>query len=185
MIKLTDIWRNMTKTSKIAAMLVVITIFGLAVSCNFKSEVRPAARQLIRLVDIIHRNFQAKPDFWKLDTNWLVDNNMVPQEMLKDTQIVNALGNPVLVGLGIDGQMLMPGARSFDIVYKDLSKRECVALASYNYPQAQTLGLISLTIVNGAEEKMLVWGEGVGLPLSTEEAAEICQKRNILIWNFE
>ena len=97
MIKLTDIWRNMTKTSKIAAMLVVVTIFGLAVSCNFKSEVRPAARQLIRLVDIIHRNFQAKPDFWKLDTNWLVDNNMVPQEMLKDTQIVNALGKPVLV----------------------------------------------------------------------------------------
>ena len=176
---------NLPTSTKIASVLVALTLLGWGVSCSSKNEVRPAARQLVRLVEIVHRNFQTKPDFWKLNTDWLIKNNMVPQEMLRDSQIINALGKPVLVGSGMDGQMLMPGARSFDIVYKDLSKRECVALASYDYPQTQTLGLISLTIINEKEEKNLVWGEKGGLPLLAEEAADICQKQNVLIWNFE
>ena len=177
--------RSLKSSTKIAVVLVGITLLGWSVSCSLKTEVRPAARQLVRLVEIIHRNFQTKPDFWKLNSAWLIDNNMVPQEMRSGRQIINALGKPVEVGSGIEGQMLMPGALSFDIVYKNLTKRECAALASYDYPQTQTLGLISLTVINGAEEKNLVWGEENGLPLSAEEAGELCKKQNMLIWNFE
>ena len=183
--RLTAFVRDTKSSAKIAGVLVGITLFGWCVSCSLKTEVRPAARQLVRLVEIIHRNFQTKPDFWKLNSAWLIDNNMVPQEMRSGRQIINALGKPVEVGAGIEGQMLMPGARSFDIVYKNLTKRECAALASYDYPQTQTLGLISLTVINGAEEKNLVWGEENRLPLSAEEAGELCKKQNMLIWNFE
>ena len=176
---------KLSTSAKVAAVLVLVTLLGWGTSCMMQNNIRPAARQLIRLVEIVHRNFQTKPDFWRLDTNWLIDNNMVPHEMLKGSQIVNALGKQVLVGNGPEGQMLMPGARSFDIIYKDLSKRECVALAAYEFPQAQTLGLISLTIVNDDETKNLVWGEKSGLPLSTDDAAKICRNNNVLMWNFE
>ena len=185
MIKIFSNFNALTSSTKIAVFLVLLTLLGWGVSCSLKNEIKPAARQLIRLVEIVHRNFQTKPDFWKLNTDWLIENNMVPKEMLKNSLVVNALGKPVLVGSGINGQMLMPGSKSFDVIYKDLSKRECVALAAYEYPQAQTLGLISLTIINGKEEKNLVWGENGGLPLSADKAASICKKKNILIWNFE
>ena len=180
-----SIFSQLPLSTKIALILVVLTLLGWGVSCSFRNEVRPAARQVIRLVDIVHRNFQTKPDYWKLSSQWMIENNMVPSEMRQGLQIVNALGKPVLIGAGINGQMLMPGAKSFDIVYKDLSKRECVALATYEYPKNQTLGLIELTIVNENGEKSFVWGDKEGLPLESEEAAEICNKQNSLIWNFE
>lgn len=176
---------KLTNRARIAVALIGVFFLGWGISCNLRSEVRPVAQQLVRLVEIIHQNFQTKPDFWKLNSAWLIDNELIPQEMLSGRQIINALGKPVEIGSGIEGRMLMPGARSFDIVYKDLTQSECAALASYAYPQAQTLGLISLTIINGKEERNLVWGEENGLPLSADKAREICQKKNILIWNFE
>lgn len=176
---------QLTISTKIALILVLLTLLGWGISCSSQNEIRPAARQLIRLVEIVHRNFRAKPDFWKLNTEWLIQNSMVPQDMLKDKKIYNALGKLVLVGSGVDGQMIMPGTKSFDIIYKDLSKRECVALAAYEYPKNQTLGLISLTILNDENDKILVWDEENGLPLTTDKAAQLCRNKNILIWNFE
>ena len=42
-----------------------------------------------------------------------------------------------------------------------------------------------MTIINGAEEKQIVWGENEGLPISVEEAETICSKKNMIIWNFK
>jgi len=164
---------------------VVILVIPLSLFCCSEQDIEPAANQLVDLTAKIRQKFSNKPDFWKLNTQWVIDNQILPENMIDDGCIINALGKNVLVGFGAQGQMLMPGAKSFDIVYENLNYNECVALASYQFSMQQLLGLLSLVIINENLENRLVWGEDGEFPPSTEKAQTICGKNNILIWNFE
>ena len=179
-----DFIKNLKNGYKfIIAFLVLVIPLSLFYCSEEKTE--PAAHQLIELTNIIRQKFNNKPDLWKLNTQWVIDNQVLPEDMIDDDSIVNALGKNVLVGFGMHGQMLMPGAKSFDIVYEDLTYNECVALASYQFSQQQLLGLLSLSIINEDQENCFVWGDGGKFPPSPEKAQAICGKKNILIWNFE
>lgn len=181
-------WINFIKNLKNGykfIIAVLILVIPLSLFCCSEDNIEPTAQQLIEITNKIRQKFSNKPDFWKLNTQWVIDNKILPENMLDDTRIINKLGKNILVGFGAQGQMLMPGAKSFDIVYENLNYNECVALASYQFSKQQILGLLSLTIVNESQEKRLVWGEDGELPPSIDKAQTICGKKNILIWNFE
>ncbi len=178
-------WKSIKKGYKICGIILLSMLIVLSLRLCSTTEIEPVAQQLVQISDIIRKKFSAKPDFWKLNTQWLIDNQVLPNSMVKDGKIINLLGEEVVVGFGIEGQMLMPGAKSFDIVYKNLNHSECVGLASYAFAEQQVLGLLSLVIINGAEEKHLDWSEDGGLPLSADEAQKLCSSQNMLIWNFE
>lgn len=164
---------------------VLILVIPLSLFCCSEDITAPAANQLIKLTDKVRQKFSTRPDFRMLNTQWVIDNQILPEDMIDDNRIVNALGKNVLIGFGAQGQMLMPGAKSFDIAYENLSYDECVALASYQFSEQELLGLLSLSIINNGQENRLVWGEDGELPPSADKAQAICGKKNILIWNFE
>ncbi len=179
-----EFFNNLKNGYKIIAIILVI-IVSLSLFYNNDNNVEVAAQQLVKTTEIIQQQFKTKPDFWKLNSKWLIDNQVLPQDMIDNNSIVNALEKEVIVGSGIMGQMLMPGAQSFDIVYKNLDYNECVFLSTYPFPEQQLLGLLSITIINGAQEKQFIWGENELLPLSQHKAEETCSKNNMIIWNFK
>jgi len=179
-----DFFKNLKLTYKVIAIVLFI-IVSLSLFYIRSKNIEPAAKQLIKMTEIIQQQFNTKPDFWKLNSKWLIDNQILPKEMIKNNIIINVLGKEVVVGTGIMGQMLMPGAQSFDIVYKNLDYDECVGLSTYPLTEQQLLRLLNITIINGTQEKSFSWGETEKIPLSQHKAKETCSKNNMIIWNFK
>ena len=179
------IWKKIKNGYKICALILLAMLIILSLYSCSKTEIKPSAQQLMQISDIIRQKFNTKPDFWKLNTQWLITNDVLPKEWIDEDKVINNLGKEVVVGSGINGLLLMPGAKSFDVVYKDLNYNECVELSSYQFQDKQILGLLAIKIINGEEEKRLDWGENGGLPLSKPNAEKICNKKNMIIWSFE
>ena len=178
-------FKNMKNGYKIIGGLLIALVIILSLTYCQKTDVKYSAQQLLQLSELIRSKFNTKPDFWKLNTQWLIDNKILPDEMLDDNNIINDLGKEIIVGSGMDGQVLMPGDKSFDIVYKNLNFDECVNLSSYPFSDKQILGLLGLKIINGKEEFLIEWNGEKSLPLAKEDAEKMCTNKNILIWTFE
>ena len=79
----------------------------------------------------------------------------------------------------------MPGARSFDIVFADLDKKECEHLAEFQFTENQSLGILSITIINNGQQTEFSWGGENKLPITAENARRYCGKQTSLLWTFE
>ena len=106
--------------------------------------------------------------------------------MLKNGKLVGFFDNPVLVGNGPYAMVLMPGARNFDIIYKDLDKKQCVAVATSKLKQDIWLGVVGVSIVNKDKQQRFDWdNKEYSLPIKTEQAKKICSTGSMVIWHFE
>lgn len=171
----------MVITSMLLAIMVVVWWYTKP-----DSRVAKAAEQVIEIADAVHKNYIGKPSYWKLNNQTTIDNKILTNRFYKRGELVNALGKPILIGSGINGDPVMPGERSFDIVYTGLSQHECVALATHGYEQSKTLGLLQITINNGEESQSFGWGEeDYELPVSRLAAKKFCQKNSSVIWTME
>lgn len=150
------------------------------------SGVKEAAAQVEQLAVNIRRHYQNRPDYWGLGTQTVIDKKIAPRQMLQNGHLVGFMGNPVLVGLGADGTILMPGSRNFDIIYKDLSAKQCVALASYKFEQKFWLGVTGITIINAKQTQDFSWdSEAYKLPVIKSLAKEFCHGNATIIWHFD
>jgi hypothetical protein len=168
----------------ITGMLLVIMVI---VWWNTKPNTRvvKAAEQVFAIADAVRKSFINKIDYWGLDTEMVINNNILTNRFYKDNNLLNALGKPVLIGSGEEGSMVMPGVRSFEIVYGELTQNECIALATYDYEQQEELGLLKITI-RGDESREFGWvEEGYKLPVSRPEARKICKNGSKVIWTME
>ena len=145
-----------------------------------------AASQIAEIAHDLRAAYRQKVDYWKLDTKFAVDNNMLTNLSYNGGKLLNALGKEVLIGRGKDGDTLMPGERSFDIVYKNLSLAECVILSTYQYKQKEELGLLQITIISNDKSQNFDWGEGdFGLPINRETAKKFCTNNSTVLWTME
>lgn len=164
----------------------VITLTGWLLLHEADVGTREAAKELVQLNDNIRRHYQNKPDFWGLSTQTIVQNKVYPQQMLKNGRLTGFFGNEVLVGRGENGEMLMPGARGFDIVYKNLNKKQCEELAAFRFDEKFWLGITGITLNNGKEQKYFTWSDKeYALPISKNFVETICRNSNIIIWHCE
>lgn len=149
-------------------------------------RINRAAAQVLSVAESLHRQYIGKPDYWGLNTDLVINNKALSKDLYKvKGKLVNALGKPVLIGSGADGDTIMPGEKSFDIVYTGLSLRECVALATHGYEQSKTLGLLQITIVSGDIRQSFGWGEANTLPISRPEAKKFCKNNSLIVWTME
>lgn len=103
-----------------------------------------------------------------------------------DGKLINALGKPVKIGSGENGDTVMPGERSFDVVYSGLNTGECIALAAYRFERPEELGLLQVTIVGKDNRQSFSWGEETfKLPVSRPEAKKICRNGSKVLWTME
>lgn len=147
---------------------------------------RQAADELVRLSGNVRRYYQNRPDFWGLSTDTVIKNKIYPQEMLQNGRLNGFFGNDVLIGRGPNAEVLMPGARGFDIIYKNLNKKQCAELASYKFDEKFWLGITGITVDNGKEQRYFTWSDKeFALPIKKNFVQNICKSANMLIWHCE
>ena len=177
---------------KLPLQMIFIGVFLLVGICglilSFFSGDKPfsqAAEQVPALAAEIRKAYQTKSNYWGLNTDTILQNKIAPLSMNSKNGLQNALGKKVLVGSGVNGDTVMPGGRSFDVVYIGLNKKECVALASYAFDEQNTLGLNHIALFVDQKEYVFGWSGEPHLPISSQIAAKYCGMENTLLFNYE
>ena len=173
--------------------LFIATAFGLAVILTLIIGFRhrpttkiSAMDDILKIVNDVHATYANKTSYWGLSTKTFFGNDILTKYRYKENQLINALGKPILIGEGEDGNVVMPNGRSFDVVYTDLSAKECVDAATYRFEQPEELGLLRVTIAGGGESRVFEWGaKDFGLPISHVEAERFCSNGAKVLWTFE
>lgn len=166
----------------IGAMLVMAVAFWWL---SRPSAAINAVEQLPDIVSNIRKTYAHKASYWGLNNQALRGNNILINFDYKDNQLVNALGKPVLIGRGEDGDIIMPGEKSFDIVFGGLSTKECIQIVTYRFEQQATLGLLQVTIF-GEKSQSFDWGSATHkLPVTRPEAERFCSDQSKVMWTFE
>jgi len=173
-------------------LLIIISCMVATIAIVIWWHTRPdtktlkTAEQVFEIADSVRKSYINKPDYWGLNTDLAISNNMLTNVFYKNNMLVNALGKPILIGQGEEGLPAMPGSKSFDIVFTELSTEECVALATYNHDLQNNLGLLQITIVSGEGSQDFGWGrEESRLPVSRTDAKKICKNNSKVIWTLE
>lgn len=183
-------FKNRRSLGWLASGLVGLVMVSLGIGMLLKRTqdigTAQAAAQVEELAQNIRRLYQNRPDYWGLNTAYLIEKKAVPETMVNGSVLKSVWGTPVLVGNGANGDMLMPGSRSFDIIIKDLNKQECVELASFKFNDKFWLGVFNVTVSNGSDSKVFSWNnEGNGLPVKLGDVKSLCKERNEIIWHYE
>lgn len=174
--------RTFTKNKYALLALLLFSVVIIFFAGSRPTKTNLAAREVASAVRAIHGAFADKASYWGLCNNFLKSNNILTNYRYKDNQLVNILGKPVLIGSGETAEVAMPGDKSFDVVYTDLSAKECIKLSAYQFEQPETLGLLQITIV-GREHKVFDWSSR--LPVEQHEAKKFCSDKSKVIWTFE
>ena len=161
--------------------LALILCVGLYIVLKPNPKIKLTANELVNLSDNIRKHYQNLPGYWGLNSEKAISLGIIPDAMTKEGKIINALGKEVLIGRGVNGETIMPGGRSFEIIYKNLSKKECVKLAEFEGHETYLLGLIDITV----NDKVFSWGTEESLPISRKQARKYCLDNNAIIWKYE
>ena len=168
----------------ISLMLVVACLVFVAKNKQLRHE--NTGDDVAKIVVDVHKMYANKANYWQLSTKSFFGNDILTKYRYKDNQLINTLGKPILVGRGENGDVVMPGEKSFDVVYTDLTVEECVSAAAYRFEQPENLGLLQITITNGEQSQTFAWGaEDHRLPISRVEAKRFCSNKAKVIWTFE
>lgn len=167
----------------LGAIFLFVLALGFYFAMQNDSKSSLAGEQIQQMVNQVRSFYKNKPDAWGLNTYSAIKNNIVAPDMLDGRQIKNALGKDVLLGSDVLGNTVMPGSRTFAIIYKNLDYDECLALASFPFPRKVMLSLDSINIVND-KTYIFSWGQNLALPISEKEAQISCKKSNDVLWNF-
>ena len=171
---------SFTKYSLFALLLFLCAIIFFVGSRPTKTNL--AAREVASAALSIRSAFADKASYWGLSNNFIKSNNILTNYRYKDNQLVNVLGKPVLIGSGENAEVVMPGDKSFDVVYTDLTAQECIKLSSYRFDEPETLGLLQITII-GKKTEVFDWSGR--LPVEQHKAKEFCSDNSKVIWTFE
>lgn len=145
-----------------------------------------AAQELSDLIANIRKHFQHRPDFWGLNTQMVLDKKLCPHTMLQNGVLLSALGNQVLIGRGKEAEIIMPAAKSFDVVYKNLTKKQCEGLLLAEYNPKFWLGVNGLSIITKQKETKFSWTDDERrLPPNTTSVKEFCDNSATIIWHNE
>lgn len=164
------------------AFLFVI-LLGVWLLFKPNTKLQTAGEQITLLADGVRNFYQKKPNAWGLNTYSAIQNKIVPQPMLNGRQVKNGLNKDVLLGADILGNTVMPGSKTFAIVYKNLSKEECMALATYSFAEKTMIAIDAINIIND-KTYSFSWGSKDGLPIKTEAAEKACQQVNDILWSI-
>ena len=180
-------WKTLPKYQKYGLPVLILAAVAATLLCLRKEDIGTdkAVEELRQFSQNIRRFYQNRPDYWGLNTQTAVDKQIYPLRMLKDGTPKSHYGTPVLAGSGPNGDILMPGARNFDIIYKDLNRRQCIELSSYKFDEKFWLGISSVSIINDGGETQFGWSGTQTLPIAEDAAEKFCKGQNILIWHYE
>lgn len=165
------------------AMVVVLLVL-LRQSDNGIKETR---NELISLSHNIREHYKMRPDFWGLNNSEAIKNNLIPQTVgINENTLKGFWGKEIIIGSNEQGHTIMPTQKNFAITYKNLSKEECVSLASERFNEEFWLGIAKVSVLSGEKVQFFEWGAGeFGLPLVKKQAKKLCKNNNIVVFYFQ
>ena len=178
-------WRINKPLCVLVVLLVVIA--GFFLWSPLENRTQKAAQQLMKTAENIRRFYQAKPNYWGLNTQFALENGILTPFRVVQNLPYNDLGRQVFVGYGPLGDTIVPGVSGFDIAFADLSYSQCVKLLAFPFSQSQNLGLMQISLYDVSNNLItdFAWGSGNPLPVSEQNARNYCAKYNNLLWHFE
>ncbi len=172
----------------LAGIASVSLIVMLLISGQQNIGAREAGGQIDLLAQNIRKHYQIRPDFWGLNTLEVIKKNIYPSTMrINENILYGYFGNEVIIGADINGNPVMPSMKNFVIAYKDLSKLQCIGLATNSFNPEFWLGIREISIIHEDKTNNFSWGNtDYTLPLKKNLAAKICGKsNNTLVFKFE
>lgn len=172
-------------------IIIAITIITAAIITILAWVIRPnpqigqAATELALTADNIRVFYQTRPGYWGLNNSIVIKNDLAAQGMIQNGEIKNAFGKTVKIGQDADGNIAMPGSRSFVVSYHNLDKSECTAMAAFRLNENASLSLLEMSLTNVTGTTEFNWGGTNKLPITKEEARKFCRENNTIAWRFE
>lgn len=188
--QLFDIGKNFLKQNKVFLIKIFIPLLIIVsgyCSCVYSQHIiTKNIRIIFNISENIRQHFADKPSYWGLNTEYVIKQNIVSQDIIKNNQLRLNGGITILIGAGIDGSTVMPMTQSFDIILPHLNKAQCMSYAEANLLDEENLALISLNIINSTGTHIFEWGGENSLPIKKYATKQLCQdKENTLIWSLK
>ena len=182
--------KNYIYLNRIALIKIIfpcMIIFWAFGSCSFsKNLTQKNVNLLFSIADSIHTLYSSKPDYWGLSTKYLIDNEILSEDIIHDDYIFLNDNLVVKIGSGAEASTISPKSTTFDIVLSNLNKSQCIAYVEAGFSDQQLLLLDKISIVNDSGEFIFTWGAKNSLPVKKYSSREFCSSRNnTVIWSLK
>lgn len=168
-----------------AAVITVLLLAAIFVAPNKTERISVAKQEISELSDKIRNHYKVRPDYWGLSTENAVKNKIIPLQMVRGNKIVGALGKEINVGQDEAGSMIMPGGKRFMITVANVGKSACKAVLPDNLSHAENPALVAVKLIAADKVYKFEWGGKLPLPITAEQANNLCQNNNTIAWIYE
>ncbi len=168
-----------------AAVITVLLLAAIFVAPNKTERISVAKQEISELSDKIRNHYKVRPDYWGLSTENAVKNKIIPPKMIRGNKIVGALGKEINVGQDEAGSMIMPGGKRFMITVANVGKSACKAVLPDNLSHAENPALVAVKLIAADKVYKFEWGGKLPLPITAEQANNLCQNNNTIAWIYE
>ncbi len=177
--------KNKNLVIKVSIPFLLITI--LFYSCSSSRRALSFNLDAIfRIAEYTRVYYADKPDYWKLSTDTLLHDKVIPIQYVKDGNIVLKDDIYILLGEGFEAAPVSPRSVTFDIVMPNLNKAQCLSYAEAQLTKSQLLVLDKITIHNSNGTFVYTWGAENPLPVEKYSSKNFCSNRNnTLIWSLK
>lgn len=168
-----------------AAVITVLLLAAIFVAPNKTERISVAKQEISELSNKIRNHYKVRPDYWGLSTENAVKNKIIPPKMIRGNKIVGALGKELNVGQDEAGSMIMPGGKRFMITVANVGKSACKAVLPDNLSHAENPALVAVKLIAADKVYKFEWGGKLPLPITAEQANNLCQNNNTIAWIYE
>lgn len=160
----------------------IMFFLGLFFSGASKKD-ESALQELQVMTQNIRKHYQKSIDYRGLDTNALLEKNLIPAQMVRKGKIYSCLKNEIVIGSDEKGTAVGPAGTFFSISYIGVNQKKCARLISE--PFDISLGLVSIRLLTAQGERVFSYGGEFSLPVSKQDALKFCQNKNTIVLTFE
>ena len=170
---------------KVSVPLVII-VLGYAACSHSQRIITKNIQSIFSISDAIRAYYADKPNYWGLDTDYVIKQNIAPAQIIKQNALILDGNIQIFIGSGFDADTVLPMAESYDIVVHHLNKAQCMSYAEKDLSDEQRISLLSLSIINGSGVYIFEWGGRYSLPIQKYATKKLCaDKDNTLIWSLK
>ena len=167
----------------IPILIVSVGVYACSLSRN---EAHKNVKEIFNIADSIRSHYVGKADYWGLSTSSLIKNNVLPKKYILNDKIIINNSREILIGSGIDADIVMPQSQSFDIVMKGLNKSQCIAYAETKLSDDKLVSISKISIANSLGFYSFEWGGKNMLPIKNYASKDFCNTNdNTIIWTIK
>jgi len=156
-------------------------------SCSFlQRNIKKNINDIFLISDDIRAHFSNKPDYWGLSTSYITKNSIIDKRFIVKDKILLDDGKEILIGKGINGDVVFLRDLSFDIVLKNLNKSQCISYLEAKLSNANQVKLESISVINTNSSTVFTWGDKINsLPVKNYTGKDVClDENNTIIWSI-